>query len=126
MSTFHNGFLRTMKAHYTVREGDLRMARPFVFVREKDIRAFAEREDVRLPIVSENCPACFEAPTERHRVKQLLAAQELLYPRLYYSLQSAIMPLMSRDKTGMEARHFPEEDADVAGASAAPEETRKA
>ena len=31
----------------------------------------------------ENCPACFEVPKERHRVKQLLAHQELLFPRLY-------------------------------------------
>eukprot|EP00049_Salpingoeca_infusionum_P010822 m.186635 g.186635 ORF g.186635 m.186635 type:complete len:1101 (+) comp14759_c0_seq2:41-3343(+) len=106
MSVFHNGFLRTMKAHYTVVEGDLRMARPLVFVRERELRAFAESKKVRLPIINENCPACFEEPTERHRVKQLLAAQEALYPNLLSSVQSAIMPLMSKNKTGMESRKF--------------------
>ena len=41
---------------------------------------------------------------ERHRVKQLLAAQELLFPTLFQSLMSAMKPLMARDRTGMEAR----------------------
>ena len=38
MSVFHNGRLRTMKANYTVKEGDLRVVRPFVYVREKQVR----------------------------------------------------------------------------------------
>lgn len=42
------------------RDGDLRIIRPFVYVREKDLRAFAEQN--HLPIIAENCPACFEAP----------------------------------------------------------------
>ena len=42
------------------REGDLRVIRPFVFVREKELRHFAEKS--HLPVISENCPACFEAP----------------------------------------------------------------
>jgi hypothetical protein len=37
MSVFHNGRLRTMKANYTVKEGDLRVVRPFVYVREKQV-----------------------------------------------------------------------------------------
>ncbi|EDQ86340.1 uncharacterized protein MONBRDRAFT_33813 [Monosiga brevicollis MX1] len=104
MSLFHNGYLRTMKAHYVVAEGDLRMARPFVYVREKDLRMFAEHPAVRLPVISENCPACFAEPTERHRVKQLLASQELLYPQLFRSLLAAMMPLLSKDRTGLETQ----------------------
>jgi tRNA(Ile)-lysidine synthase TilS/MesJ len=42
MSAFHNGLLRTMKAHYTVGEGDLRMIRPLVHVREIELRKFSE------------------------------------------------------------------------------------
>ena len=42
------------------REGDLRVIRPFVFVRENQLRQFAEK--AKLPVISENCPACFEAP----------------------------------------------------------------
>ncbi|XP_072040662.1 uncharacterized protein [Amphiura filiformis] len=101
MSVFHNGLLRTMKANYTVKEGDLRVIRPFVYVREKHLREFAEQS--KLPVIPENCPACFEAPKERHRTKQLLAGQELLFPRLYSSLQTALKPLMARNKTGMES-----------------------
>ena len=60
MSTFHNGLLRTMKANYTVTEGDLRVIRPLVYIREKALRDFAETQ--KLPIIPENCPACFEQP----------------------------------------------------------------
>ncbi|XP_062513772.1 uncharacterized protein LOC134189497 isoform X2 [Corticium candelabrum] len=103
MSVFHNGFLRTMKAHYTETEGDLRVIRPFVYVREKDLRSFAS--NAKLPVIPENCPACFEAPKERHRTKQLLAAQEILFPNIYQSLLSAMKPLMSKNRTGLESRH---------------------
>ncbi len=44
MSVFHNGRLRTMKANYAVKEGDLRVVRPFVYVREKQLREFAEKQ----------------------------------------------------------------------------------
>lgn len=37
-------------------------------------------------------------------MKQLLASQEVLYPRLFPSLQAAMKPLMARDRTGMEAK----------------------
>ena len=104
MSVFHNGRLRTMKANYTVKEGDLRIIRPFAFVREKQLRDFAEVK--KLPVIAENCPACFEAPKERHRTKQLLAQQELLFPRLYWSLKTAMIPVMSVNRTGMENKLF--------------------
>ncbi len=37
-------------------------------------------------------------------MKQLLAAQELLFPTLFQSLQTAMKPLMARDRTGLEGR----------------------
>lgn len=104
MSVFHNGRLRTMKANYTIKEGDLRVIRPFVYVREKQLRDFAESQ--KLPVIPENCPACFEVPKERHRTKQVLAQQELLFPRLYWSLKAAMGPLMSVDRTGVESVLF--------------------
>ena len=104
MSVFHNGRLRTMKANYTVKEGDLRIIRPFVYTREKQLRIFAETK--KLPVIAENCPACFESPKERHRVKQVLAQQELLFPRLYWSLKSAMHPVMNVNKTGIESELF--------------------
>ena len=33
---------------------------------------------------------------ERERVKQLLAAQEILFPHLYHSLLTSMKPLMAR------------------------------
>ena len=40
------------------KEKDIRIIRPFVYVREKQLREFAKT--VKLPIIDENCPACFE------------------------------------------------------------------
>jgi len=104
MSVFHNGRLRTMKANYAVKEGDLRVVRPLAYARERSLRQFAE--SAHLPVIAENCPACFESPKERHRTKQVLAQQELLFPRLYWSLKSAMRPLMSVDRTGVESALF--------------------
>ncbi|KAE9540014.1 hypothetical protein AGLY_005266 [Aphis glycines] len=104
MSTFHNGRLRSMKAHYAINERDLRVIRPFVYVREKMLRQFAESK--KLPVISENCPACFEAPKERHRTKQLLAQQEILFPHLFASLRSALRPLISFKQTGEETKAY--------------------
>ena len=81
-----------MKAHYTIDAHDLRVIRPLVLVREAEAEAFAE--GARLPIVSENCPACFDAPKERYRVKCLLATQEAAFPMLFTSLTKALLPLM--------------------------------
>ena len=71
MSLFHNGTLRTMKASYTIDAGDLRVIRPLVTCREQLFRDFSEKNE--LPIIADNCPACFSAPKERHRVKLMLA-----------------------------------------------------
>ncbi|WP_312283320.1 ATP-binding protein [Candidatus Igneacidithiobacillus taiwanensis] len=95
MSMFYNGELRTMKAHYRVREGDLRVIRPLVYCRERQTRAYAEGQG--LPIIIENCPACFRHPTERQRMKELLAEQEARDPRLFKQLLHAMQPLMARE-----------------------------
>merc|ERR1719188_600070 len=76
---------------------DLRVIRPLCYVREINTRNFSEKNN--LPIIPENCPACFEDPKERHRLKQLLAAQELLFPRLFDNIRTAIVPLMRQEKT---------------------------
>merc|ERR1719479_579416 len=93
-----------MKASYTNAEGDLRIIRPLVYTRENSLRKFAEGN--KLPIIAENCPACFEAPKERQRIKQLLAQQELLFPRLYWNLKTALFPVMRIDRTGLESVVF--------------------
>ena len=92
MSVMHNGRLRTMKAHYVIDAGDLRVVRPFVYIRERQTVDFARHAG--FPVIMDNCPACFRMPTERMRVKQLLADQEKARPKLFRSLLSAMRPLM--------------------------------
>lgn len=101
MSLLHNGLLRTMKANYLNKEGDLRIIRPLCNTRERDLAKFAA--EMKLPVIPENCPACFEAPKERHRIKQLLAAQEALHKNVFRSVRCAIKPLTAIDRTGCEA-----------------------
>lgn len=94
MAAFHNGQLRTMKAHYVIDAGDLRLIRPFIYVRERQTRDFASRAG--LPAILDNCPACFRMPTRRMEMKALLAEQERSYPTLFDSLLSTIRPLLSQ------------------------------
>ena len=63
-----------MKAHYTNDKGDLRVIHPFVYVREKMLASFAQENE--LPVIAENCPACFSKPTQREHMKQLLTSEE--------------------------------------------------
>lgn len=93
-----------MKAAYSNRQRDLKIIRPFVYVRERELRQFAL--DAYLPVIPENCPACFEAPKERHRIKQLLAQQELLYPSVYLNIKTSLLPLLSIDQPFVEKQLF--------------------
>ena len=95
MSAFHGGQVRTMKANYKIEAGDVRVIRPLVYVREVDTRDFSQQ--ARLPIINENCPACFEEPKERHRVKKLLQQEEASVPDLFSKLRTALTPLMDDD-----------------------------
>ena len=105
MSSFHNGILRTMKANYTTDDGDLRVIRPLVTCRESLFRDFSTKHS--LPIIADNCPACFSAPKERLRIKLMLAQQEHLFPRLFSSLLKSITPLMIRGKNQRDGKHVP-------------------
>lgn len=80
-----------MKANYEGERG-VRVIRPLVYVRESATKAFAQES--RLPIINENCPACFEQPKERARVKKMLAKEESLYPLMYTHLKRGLVPLM--------------------------------
>lgn len=98
MSAFHSGDLRTMKAHYLNNEGDIRIIRPLVRVRENQCRAFAE--SAGLPVIPDNCPACFSKPTEREHFKQLLREEERRNPHLFANLWRAMQPLIADDNRG--------------------------
>ncbi len=92
MSAFHGGKLNTMKLHYLNDAGDVRIIRPLALVRERQLRDFAA--SAALPVIAENCPACFARPSERERMKQLLSGEEGAHPMLFKSLAQALRPLM--------------------------------
>ncbi len=85
-----------MKANYKKNQGDVSVIRPLVYCREslmtefvspyvapyrpiqyrcprKTQLRFQQARNANLPVINENCPACFEEPTERARVKKLLS-----------------------------------------------------
>ena len=106
MSVMHNGFLRTMKANYKINAGDMSVIRPLAYCRESLMTEFAR--SANLPIINENCPACFEEPKERARMKKLLSKEETLYPNFYDNIKRAMMPLMHDDATAI-LRSYTEE-----------------
>ncbi|GKY96059.1 hypothetical protein MPSEU_000566100 [Mayamaea pseudoterrestris] len=99
MSVMHNGFLRTMKANYKINSGDLAVIRPLVYCRESLMSDFCK--NVKLPVINENCPACFEEPKERARVKKLLSREETLYPNFYDNIRRSLLPLMHEESTAI-------------------------
>jgi tRNA(Ile)-lysidine synthase TilS/MesJ len=95
MSAFNAGQLRTMKAHYLNNEKDVRIIRPFVRVRENQTRDFAQQ--AQLPVIPDNCPACYAKPEARAHFKQLLLAEERRNKHLYANLWTAMQPLIGDD-----------------------------
>ena len=95
MSAFHGGQLRTMKARYENDAGDVRIIRPLVYVRERQTAAFAR--DCGLPVIPDSCPACFDMPTQRQHMKELLANEESMNKGLFKSLLTTLKPMMATD-----------------------------
>ena len=93
MSAFRGGQLRTMKANYTNQDGDIRIIRPMIYVRERQTADFSK--EVELPVIPDSCPACFAMPTEREHMKQLLKQEESHNSGLFKSLKTALAPLYS-------------------------------
>lgn len=93
MSMFHGGQLRTMKAHYLNDAGDVRIIRPLVYCRERQMADFATR--ATLPVVPDSCPACFTRPSQREQMKRLLAREESAHPHLFANLLHAMRPIMT-------------------------------
>ena len=95
MSAFRGGQLRTMKANYTNQDGDIRIIRPMIYVRERQTTEFSK--EVALPVIPDSCPACYAMPTEREHMKQLLAKEETHNTSLFNSLKTSLAPLYSVD-----------------------------
>jgi len=92
MSMCHNGKIQTMKAHYINDAKDLRIIRPMVYVRERQLADFAASSN--LPVIADSCPACFTMPTERDHFKQWLLTEEKRTPNLYKNLLSSMKPML--------------------------------
>ena len=92
LSSFFGGKLRTMQAHYLNDAGNVRVIRPLIYARERQTRDFAA--NAALPVIPENCPACFSMPQQRQSMKLMLAEQEKAHPRIFNSLLTAMRPLM--------------------------------
>nr|XP_012216545.1 PREDICTED: uncharacterized protein LOC105668652 isoform X2 [Linepithema humile] len=90
ISVFHGGMLKTMKAHYYIRREDLRVVRPFIYVREKALRQFTESK--KLAVSREQTPHLSEKQNKR---KELMLQQERAYPRLHWSVRTALRPLIT-------------------------------
>lgn len=95
-----------MRAKYVADKG-ITVIRPLVYVREHLMADFARQVCIRryaqhplfsmqakLPVINENCPACFEEPKERRRTKKLLAKEEANFPHVFSSLRRSLRPLM--------------------------------
>ncbi|CAD7946974.1 unnamed protein product [Amoebophrya sp. A25] len=78
----------------------IRVIRPLVYVREKIMAQFAAEN--RLPVISDNCPACFAVPKERHRIKLLLAKEEFQLHDLFSNLLKCMRPLIAIDHAKIE------------------------
>ncbi|MGH8771425.1 MAG: ATP-binding protein [Burkholderiales bacterium] len=95
MSALFGGRLRTMQAHYLNDEGDVRVIRPFIYVRERQAASFAK--DAGLPVIPENCPACFAMPMQRWQLKQKLAQFEKENNKIFSNLLAAMRPLIGKE-----------------------------
>lgn len=90
VSVFHGGKLKTMKAHYYIRRQDLRVIRPFVYVREKSLRQFAESKK----LLASRETRSSDLPEKQNQSKEVMIQHERTYPRLSWSLRSALRPLI--------------------------------
>ena len=90
---------KAMKANYQINAGDISVIRPLVYCRESLMTDFAKSN--HLPVVNENCPACFEEPKERARIKKLLSREETLYPNIHDKIRRALIPIMHDDMTSI-------------------------
>ena len=66
-----------MKANYEINAGDISVIRPMVYCREALMTSFAK--EANLPIINENCPACFEEVSEAYLYSNRLCILSSFY-----------------------------------------------
>ncbi|MGB6329326.1 MAG: ATP-binding protein [Halarcobacter sp.] len=90
MNFLYNGALRSMPPIYTAENG-LKVIRPLIFCRERQLRAFADSNEIMV-IGDEACPAMrfdIKMPHARETTKKLLAQMEEDNPQMFISMKAA-------------------------------------
>ena len=90
MNFFYNGTMRTMPPKYTAENG-LEVIRPLIFCRERQLRAFADANEINV-IGDEACPGLrfdVKMPHARASTKELLAKLEEENPKIFVSMKAA-------------------------------------
>ena len=90
MNFFYNGTMRTMPPIYKAENG-LEVIRPLIFCRERQLRAFADKNEINV-IGDEACPGLrfdVKMPHARATTKELLAKLEADNPQIFVSMKAA-------------------------------------
>ncbi len=90
MNFLYNGALRSMPPVYKAENG-LEVIRPLIFCRERQLRAFADSNEIMV-IGDEACPAMrfdIKMPHARQSTKELLEKMEEENPQMFISMKAA-------------------------------------
>ncbi len=90
MNFFYNGTMRSMPPIYKAENG-LEVIRPLIFCRERQLRAFADKNEINV-IGDEACPGMrfdVKMPHARATTKELLAKLEEDNPQIFVSMKAA-------------------------------------
>ncbi len=90
MNFLYNGALRSMPPIYKAENG-LEVIRPLIFCRERQLRAFAQTNEISV-IGDEACPAMrfdIKMPYARAKTKELLEKMEEENPQMFVSMKAA-------------------------------------
>ena len=90
MNFFYNGTMRSMPPIYKAENG-LEVIRPLIFCRERQLRAFADKNEINV-IGDEACPGMrfdIKMPHARASTKKLLAKLEEENPQIFVSVKAA-------------------------------------
>ena len=86
LNLFHEGRIGCFQPVTYLSRADITLIRPLVYMPEKDVRYFANRE--KLPVVKSPCPA--DGHTEREEMKKLLDTLERQHKGLRHRIFGAI------------------------------------
>ena len=111
MNFFYNGTMRSMPPVYTAENG-LDVIRPLIFCRERQLRAFADKNEINV-IGDEACPGLrfdVKMPYARAKSKDLLAKLEEDNPQIFVSMKAAFSNIQTSTFFNKEDLDYSKED----------------